>query len=427
MKKVLVIVGVIVVLICCWGMGITRLIPEDNTAQVLAYQAFAEEQAGLEAYGAAIDYYKEIIKLDPQVAHYSRMAELCDLAGKVEERCSVLDECITLYPHEKELFKLLIQYHFDNGNYASCIEYLNRYGEANGWEPELIDMYYQCSYRFKVYTQGYDYISDCYRGTFCVNDGEKSFYLNDRFKRVPFPEFESISPDFGGLLGVTVDGNANFIDNTGLKYLDSLSHYDKTWTFIGALALVEHEQVYGYVNQQFRLVLDGYQQATNFASNVAAVQTQDGWMLINTVGQQIGETFYSDVKMDEDRICSFNSRIFVKQNDNYIMIDTNGKQVGVNSYDDVKPFNRGVFAAVKKDGKWGFVNVANEWVIEAQFEDAQSFGEALGAVCIDGKWGFVGNSGRMAIEPQFDGAKHLNSGFAPVKIDEAWYVLAIED
>lgn len=427
MNRLLVTLAVIGLLVCCWGSGIKRLIPEDYSDQVAAYQSFAEEQAGLEAYGAAIDYYKEIIKLDPQAVYYSRLAELCQLAGKIDESCKVLDECVTRYPNEKDIFKSLIQYHFDSGNYNTCLNYLSQYAKANGWEPELIDMYYKCKYRFEIMAQGYEQISDYFNGSFCVKNMKKSFYLNDHFKKMQYPELEDASPDFGGLLGVTVEGHANFIDDTGLKYLDSTSQYDKTWSFIGALALVEHNQVYGYVDRQFRLIWDGYQQATNFACGVAAVQNQDGWMLINTSGQQIGDTIYSDVKMDEERICSFNNRIFAKLGDSYIMVDINGKQVGTNAYEDAKPFNRGAYAAVKKDGKWGFVNTANQWVIEPQYEAAESFGEELGAVCVDGKWGFVGPSGIMAIEPQFEAAKHLNGGFAPVKRGDLWYVLAIED
>jgi hypothetical protein len=69
-------------------------------------------------------------------------------------------------------------------------------------------------------------------------------------------------------------------------------------------------------------------------------------------------------------------------------------------------------AAVKIDGKWGFIDKTGQMVIPPHFDGeadfysgffaiGPTFSEGLAAVKIDGKWGFINKSGQMVIQPQF--------------------------
>ena len=101
----------------------------------------------------------------------------------------------------------------------------------------------------------------------------------------------------------------------------------------------------------------------------------------------------------------------------------------------------GVFA-VKQNGKWGYVNVKGEMVIEPQFEQARSFSNGLGAVCKNGAWGFVDLTGRVVIDYQFVDVGYMDaSGICPVRVDpeektdvaqeeetqESWKLLQLEN
>jgi len=82
-------------------------------------------------------------------------------------------------------------------------------------------------------------------------------------------------------------------------------------------------------------------------------------------------------------------------------------------------FSEGM-AAVKKDGKLGFVNKEGKYVIEPQFYFGYDFSEGMALVYKDGKWGFVNKEGKIVIEPQFDWAGNFSEGMAAVKKDGKW-------
>ena len=63
-------------------------------------------------------------------------------------------------------------------------------------------------------------------------------------------------------------------------------------------------------------------------------------------------------------------------------------------------------AAVRIDGKGGFIDLQGNYVINPQFDLVYSFSEGLAAVQIGdwntGKWGFIDRQGNYVINPQFD-------------------------
>ena len=61
-------------------------------------------------------------------------------------------------------------------------------------------------------------------------------------------------------------------------------------------------------------------------------------------------------------------------------------------YDEVEDFRNG-FAAVKRNGKWGFVNEKGEEMIPCNYDYVNDFEEGFARVEIDGKWGFVNKQG----------------------------------
>ena len=57
---------------------------------------------------------------------------------------------------------------------------------------------------------------------------------------------------------------------------------------------------------------------------------------------------------------------------------------------------------------------------QPQFEEAFSFFEGLAAVKFDGKWGYVDKHAKYTIHPQFDEAGNFENGFAPVRLGSGW-------
>ena len=70
-------------------------------------------------------------------------------------------------------------------------------------------------------------------------------------------------------------------------------------------------------------------------------------------------------------------------------------------FDGVWSFNEG-FAAVQKDGKWGYINTKGEQIIECKFDDVGYFNEGFAPVQKDGKYGYINTKGYSVI---FDESK----------------------
>ena len=71
-------------------------------------------------------------------------------------------------------------------------------------------------------------------------------------------------------------------------------------------------------------------------------------------------------------------------------------------FDGVGSFNEG-FAAVKKDGKYGYINTKGEQIVECKFDNGGDFNEGFAVVKKDGKWGYINTKGCSVI---FDESKN---------------------
>ena len=71
-------------------------------------------------------------------------------------------------------------------------------------------------------------------------------------------------------------------------------------------------------------------------------------------------------------------------------------------FDCARDFKEG-FAAVLKDGKYGYINTKGEQIIECKFDDFDDFNECVVAVKKDGKWGYINTKGYPVI---FDKSKN---------------------
>ncbi len=77
-------------------------------------------------------------------------------------------------------------------------------------------------------------------------------------------------------------------------------------------------------------------------------------------------------------------------------------------------------ARVKQDGKWGFIDKSNKFVIPAQYDETLYFTEDLAAVKLSGKWGYIDRTGAMLITPQYDGTLGFFEGFAACLLKGKW-------
>jgi hypothetical protein len=100
-----------------------------------------------------------------------------------------------------------------------------------------------------------------------------------------------------------------------------------------------------------------------------------------------------------------------EKNDKYGFKDKQtGKVVVPAKYDDAHDFSEGL-AAVKLDGKWGFIDKTGKKIIPLKYDDAEHFSEGLAPVKLDDKWGFIDKTGKEVTSFKYDDAKSFSEDF----------------
>ncbi len=120
-------------------------------------------------------------------------------------------------------------------------------------------------------------------------------------------------------------------------------------------------------------------------------------------------------------------------NGTYTYLNEQGKQLK-KKYEDAKPFSAG-FAAVKENGKWGFIDKSGKWLIEPNYKMVESFQNGLALAQKPSnddkndketpKYGYLSADGNWLIPPKFEEAYSFSEGFAAVKENGKWGYISI--
>lgn len=83
-----------------------------------------------------------------------------------------------------------------------------------------------------------------------------------------------------------------------------------------------------------------------------------------------------------------------------------------------------------QNGSWGYVLLDSDaegegysWEIEPQYENAEFFCEQVAAVKIDGKYGFINENGELVVPAIYDSVKFCSFGLIPAGLNGEWYYI----
>ena len=112
----------------------------------------------------------------------------------------------------------------------------------------------------------------------------------------------------------------------------------------------------------------------------------------------------------------------VKSQGKWGYVDKTGKVVIPFLYSEATPFD-GHWASVKRNGRYGVIDkTGKEITVHRPLAKLSRFSEGLAAAKakIEGPWGYVDWTGAFVIKPQFDRADDFSSGFAAVAVKGTW-------
>lgn len=178
---------------------------------------------------------------------------------------------------------------------------------------------------------------------------------------------------------------------------------------------VNQSRKWGYTDENGNFIIQPrFEFALPFQSRLARVSEKGvGAGVINEQGQYV--------------IGPWTNSYFGEYSEGLMAVRRNGKFGFLNSDGEVKidfkfsgasAFSEGLCAVgVRTQGlKYGFIDTQGEIVIEPEFDRALDFHGGLAAVQKDGKWGFIDRSGKLAIPATFRWAGSFGDNLAPVQV-----------
>jgi len=223
-------------------------------------------------------------------------------------------------------------------------------------------------------------------------------FINKTGKEVIATQYDySGSASFsGGLAVVENNGKYGYIDKTGKEVI--ALQYDNAYTFSEGLALVKGRKWF-MIRQEKKVIATQYDYADSFSEGLAMVGRKDGR---NSKNGFIDKTGKEVIAIQYDYADSFSEGLAkVKKDSKVRFIDKAGKEVIALQYDNTDSFSEGL-AMVRTKYEYGFIDKTGKEVIAPQYDatllnnvegvyEVFKFSEGLAAVKKDGKWGFIAN------------------------------------
>jgi len=160
-----------------------------------------------------------------------------------------------------------------------------------------------------------------------------------------------------------------------------------------------------------------------YSEGYAAAKSGGKWGVIDRSMGWLIPAEYDDIIRDELGRCYAQGAVFARRGD-VVCLFSSGKWMG-DVYQDARPFSGESFAAVMKNGKWGFIDTNGAIMIDFEYDEALSFGQHLAAAKNGEYWGYINKYGNMVIDSVFYDAKSFSDGRAPVLTERGWQFITL--
>ena len=258
-----------------------------------------------------------------------------------------------------------------------------------------------------IFKGAYNFIKLGCKGQFIVKKDKKYGVVSQKGTEI-FPlKYSFIEPNENGYT-VSLDKKAGLFTSEGKEVIPI--SYNSVYTTkidknIPIVANLDGKE--GYINTKNKWVIPPtYQKAFPFKQGLAKVQKEGTkhYMYINLKGEPVIQDFYTDMFDPSDNANIVTVLLRENNECKYKVYDFKGNLLG--TYDDFRKNRTGnaVFA-VKKNSKWGYIDVNGKVVIPLEYEEVADFSEGLAPVCKNGKWGYINLKKEVVIPFKFANSK----------------------
>lgn len=422
-NRILIGIGCLALLLVSWIVAVSA---PSNAEKQLSLIERAEGLMRDEIYISAVPLLEEAAGYR---ARHTATAEsmlkeaylqMIEQQGYLRKYTSLLDRQMDREDAAPEIFFEAANFYLERSKLNDALTVLKNGMEKTGSE-ELAALYEKERYAYVLSRVSYEQVTALYGNTVQVmRGGAWGLAMADGTLVIPC-EYDKIST-YSGRAIVKKDGVISAVDanNNRVALLHEAASDFKNYgnDRIG----IRTDTGWRRANGALDLGAASFEEIGMYASGYVAARQNGKWGVLGMENDWLIPPEYDGIIQDELGRCCAQKAVFVRQGgDVFLFVD--GKRMD-GAYEDARPFADG-YAAVRRDGKWGFIDTSGAVAIDFQFDDALSFGQHLAAVRDGELWGYISRSGAVAIEPVFLEAKSFSSGSAPVRTEKGWQFITL--
>ena len=425
-SRILAAAGCLLLLIMSWFLTVTSKSADQRQLE-LVQTAVKLMQDGI--YIRAVPLLEEASSMN--AAHTQEAEEELKIAylellgnrGFGRRYVSLLEKQMSRRDAKPGVFVEAAAYYLENSRISDALKVLKAGIEQTG-SPDLIAMYEVNRYATEMSRTSYEYVAAIHGSTVQVQaDGLWGIAESDGVLLIPC-EYEKISTFDAGSAVVMRNGEVYAVDKNNNRIARL---YERGASDIGNFANGRIPVFIGGVWRRSTGDLAPgnlmFEQIGMYSGGYAAAKVDGKWGVIGMSSEWLIEPLYDGIIRDELGKCYAQGAVFV-QTGGEVYLFIGNRRVG-EAYEDARPFSAEGYAAVKREGIWGYIDNAGNPAIDFQFQDALSFGQHLAAVEQNGAWGYINLSGTVVIQPQFIEAKSFSNGSAPVLTERGWQFITL--
>ena len=420
-------------LIALMGIGVYSTVfnaAEKNT-EYNDYVKKARADAKQEIIEEAEEYYAKALKLKDTLELRMEIGNVYVANGQTRQAVAWGEDLVDRYPENSEAYEFLLKQYIEQEAYAECFSLRDQAEARKAKSQKFDEMMRQVDYKYEFGYNSYQDVSVYSNGMCAVQeDGLWGYADMEGNTKIPL-QFAWAGPFSTDEIAPVQDENGEFyyISGTGNKRIDleGINGCTALGVSVNGIFPAAAQGTYAYYDENLKKIAGDYKQASTMSGSIGAVETEDGWNLVNEKGEKITDELFDSIVMDEKGVVFRNDRIFAEEAAKYFMLDETGKKVEKQTYDAAKIFlSKDGYAAVESGMKWGFIDKDGKMMIEPQYDDAHSFSNGYAAIKANGKWGFINTDGDLVIEPQFSEVKDFNEqGNVFVQSENQWVLLKL--
>jgi len=424
-NRILVGAVCVVVLLVSWAIAVSAKSDAQKQEELLAQaRALLADEVFIRAVPLLEEAatYREAGTVEAEEYLKEAYVHLLDQKDYTKRYTKLLETQMQREDAKPEVFLEAANFYLGRSKLKEALAVL-RDGIGKTGDEALIRLYEDERYQFCIRRNYYYDVTEICNGKVQVRldggwglaDSQGRLLVPCEYEQVSsFSNQEAIVKQGGVISGVDEAGNRVALLHTEASDFKNYAQ-DRLW--------LKLEDGWHLANGEFVTGSVAYEDCGMFSNGAAPAKLDGKWGLVGTDGKEwILAPEFDDIIQDELGRAYAQEAIFVRQG-GAIFLVADGKQVG-GPYEDAEPFADS-WAAVKQNGKWGFIDREGTLQLECEYSDAKSFSQGVAAVRTPSGWGYISLLGEMVIEPEYLDAKSFSDGSAPVRTEQGWLFISL--